>query len=58
MGEIIDKLKGKANQIKGTVTDDETTRTKGDLQEKKGEVKGGFERIKTDIKDTFDDRQV
>lgn len=53
MGEYTDKIKGKANQIRGVATDDETTRTKGDLQEQKGRMKGAFERGKARVKDAL-----
>ena len=58
MGEYTDKIKGNVNQVKGDLTDDESTRTKGDLQEKKGEMKGSFERAKNRVKDTLEDKNV
>lgn len=48
MGEYEDKLKGKANQIKGAVTGSESDKLKGEAQEKKGEMKGAFERTKNE----------
>ena len=54
MGEYEDKLKGKANQILGDLTDDEAKRAKGELQEQKGRVKGAFEEAKVRIKDAID----
>ena len=58
MGEYTDKIKGKVNQIKGTLTDDDSTRAKGEAQEKKGEAKGAFERGKAKVKETFEDKNV
>ena len=57
MGEIQDKAQGKMNQIKGIVTNDEGTKLKGELQEKKGELKGAFERGKARVKDAIDDKE-
>ena len=54
MGELEDKLKGKANQIKGAITGNDADRVKGVVQEKKGEVKGAFERVKTAVKEEFE----
>ncbi len=50
MGELKDKIKGKANQVAGVLTDNEGRRVKGEMQEQKGRVKGAFERAKTRIK--------
>ena len=50
MGELTDKIKGKANQIKGEITGNDADRIKGRGQELKGEVKGKFEEVKTDLK--------
>lgn len=57
MGELTDKAKGKMNQIKGVMTDDEATRTKGDMQEQKGRIKGAFERGKARVKDAIDKKE-
>jgi uncharacterized protein YjbJ (UPF0337 family) len=54
MGELIDKAKGKANQVKGDLTNDEATRTKGDMQEQMGRAKGAFERGKARVKDAIE----
>ena len=54
MGEYTDKIKGIGNQIKGDLTDNDATRAKGVVQEKKGEVKGAFERVKNKVKDAID----
>jgi uncharacterized protein YjbJ (UPF0337 family) len=53
MGEIIDKLKGKAKQVEGDVTGDRERHAEGRMDETKGKVKGKFEEVKQDIKDTF-----
>lgn len=46
MGEIIDRLKGKANQLKGDITGSKATHRKGVAQEEKGRLKGKFEDVK------------
>ena len=55
MGELEDKLKGKANQIKGTLTGSDADRAKGFAQEKKGELKEGFENLKKEFRDATRD---
>lgn len=40
MGEIIDKVKGKAKQIEGILTGDKARQQEGELDEAKGNVKG------------------
>lgn len=57
MGELTDKAKGKANQIKGVVTGDESTKTKGEAQERMGRAKGAFERAKARIKDALEKKE-
>lgn len=57
MGELIDKTKGKMNQVKGDLTNDEATRQKGVLQEKMGEAKGAFERGKARVKDAIEKQE-
>ena len=51
MGEIIDKLKGKAKQVEGDITGDRARHAEGRLDEAKGKLKGKFEELKQDIKD-------
>ena len=51
MGEIIDKLKGKAKQVEGDLTGDRARHAEGRVDEAKGDVKGKFEEVKQDIKD-------
>ena len=53
MGEIIDKLKGKAKQVEGDITGDRARHGEGRMDEAKGKVKGKFEEVKQDVKDTF-----
>ena len=53
MGEIIDKLKGKAKQVEGDITGDRARHAEGRMDEAKGKAKGKFEEVKSDIKDAF-----
>ncbi len=53
MGEIIDKLKGKAKQVEGDVTGDRERHAEGRIDEAKGGLKGKFEDVKHVIKDKF-----
>jgi uncharacterized protein YjbJ (UPF0337 family) len=50
MGEIIDKVKGKAKQVEGKVTGNKARQAEGIADEMKGKAKGKFEELKTDIK--------
>jgi uncharacterized protein YjbJ (UPF0337 family) len=50
MGELIDKAKGKAKQVIGSVTGDRGKQAEGMVDEKKGDLKEKFEDIKQDIK--------
>ena len=50
MGELIDKAKGKAKQVEGSVTGDRARQAEGVVDEKKGEAKGAFERVKQGLK--------
>ncbi len=50
MGEIIDKLKGKAKQVEGDLTGDRARHAEGRVDEAKGDLKGKFEELKQDIK--------
>jgi uncharacterized protein YjbJ (UPF0337 family) len=54
MGEILDKLKGRFKQAAGRVSGDRSMEAEGHTEEKKGQVKGGFENVKRSIKDAFD----
>jgi uncharacterized protein YjbJ (UPF0337 family) len=51
MGEIIDKLKGKAKQVQGKVTGDRAKQAEGIVEEKKGEAKKAWEDVKHDVRD-------
>jgi uncharacterized protein YjbJ (UPF0337 family) len=53
MGEIIDKLKGKAKQVEGSLTGDRQRQAEGVADEQKGELKGKFEEVKQGVKDVF-----
>ena len=50
MGEMIDKLKGKAKQAHGRMTGDRAEEAEGVADELKGQAKGAFEEAKTDVK--------
>ena len=50
MGELIDKAKGKAKQVHGSITGDRSKQAEGVVEEKKGDLKGKFEDIKQDVK--------
>jgi uncharacterized protein YjbJ (UPF0337 family) len=50
MGEIIDKVKGKLKQAQGRATGDKAREAEGVADEAKGNAKGAFEEIKTDVK--------
>jgi uncharacterized protein YjbJ (UPF0337 family) len=43
MGSTKDKLKGKAMQVEGEITDDKAREAQGHAVEKKGEAKGAVE---------------
>jgi uncharacterized protein YjbJ (UPF0337 family) len=53
MGELIDKAKGKAKQVEGSITGDRDRQAEGIIEEKKGDMKGKFEEAKQGIKDAF-----
>jgi uncharacterized protein YjbJ (UPF0337 family) len=46
MGEILDKIKGKAKKLRGEITGDEAKKAEGKLDELKGQVKEKIEDIK------------
>jgi uncharacterized protein YjbJ (UPF0337 family) len=50
MGELIDKAKGKIKQIVGDLTGDRVRKVEGVVDEKKGELKEGYENLKHDIR--------
>jgi uncharacterized protein YjbJ (UPF0337 family) len=51
MGEIIDKVKGKAKQVVGTVTGNDKLKAEGEVDELKGKAKGAVENVKQAVKD-------
>ena len=55
MGEIIDKLKGKAKQVEGSITGDRSKQAEGIIDEKKGALKEKFEELKHDVRRNLDD---
>ena len=50
MGELLDKIKGKLKQIEGVITGDRAKKMEGVVEEKKGELKKGFEDLKHDVR--------
>lgn len=50
MGELVDKIKGKAKQAAGRATNDKGMEAEGHVDEAKGDAKGAFEELKTDVK--------
>jgi uncharacterized protein YjbJ (UPF0337 family) len=46
MGEILDKIKGKAKQVKGAVTGDRGQQAEGVVDEEKGKLKEKIENAK------------
>ncbi len=45
MGEIIDKVKGKAKQVEGIVTGNKARQNEGELDEARGNVKGAVNKV-------------
>ena len=50
MGELMDKVKGKAKQVEGDLKGDRAKHAEGVLEEEKGKLKEAFEDIKHDIR--------
>jgi len=50
MGELIDKIKGKAKQAEAAVTGNRARKAEGVIDELKGKAKGAFEEAKTNVK--------
>jgi uncharacterized protein YjbJ (UPF0337 family) len=50
MGEIIDKVKGKAKQVAGAAIGDKKLERQGKIDEAKGNVKGAVEEVKHAVK--------
>jgi len=53
MGEIIDKVKGKAKQAAGALTGDKKLQQEGRVDEAKGAVEGAIEDVKHAVKDAI-----
>lgn len=51
MGELIDKVKGKAKQAEAAVTGSRTRKAEGVIDELKGKAKGAFEDVKANVKE-------
>src|SRR6185312_12830732 len=49
MGEIIDKLKGKAKQVEGILTDDKARQREGEADETKGQIEGVINRVEETV---------
>ena len=45
MGEIIDKIKGKAKQVEGIITGDKARQREGEADEAKGKLEGVVNRV-------------
>lgn len=54
MGEIIDKVKGKAKQVEGVITGDKARQHEGELDEAKGNLKGVVNKIENAVRDTVE----
>ena len=54
MGEIIDKVKGKAKQVAGIITGDKARQHEGARDEAKGNVKGVVNKIENAVRDTVE----
>lgn len=54
MGEIIDKVKGKAKQVEGVITGDKSRQHEGELDEAKGNLKGVVNKIENAVRDTVE----
>jgi len=49
MGEIIDKLKGKAKQVEGILTGDKARQREGEADEAKGKLEGVVNRVEETV---------
>jgi uncharacterized protein YjbJ (UPF0337 family) len=54
MGEIIDKVKGKAKQVEGIITGDKARQHEGELDEAKGKAQGVVNKIENAVRDTVE----
>ena len=55
MGQIIDKVKGKAKEVGGVITDDERMKREGRRDQMKGAVKGAVEKVADKTHRAIDD---
>ena len=53
MGKIIDKIKGKLMKAEGKATGDKVRQAQGSFEDKKGDVKGGIDRVKRGAKNAM-----
>ncbi|MGZ6071270.1 MAG: CsbD family protein [Myxococcaceae bacterium] len=53
MGGLIDKAKGKAKEVAGAVTGDESTENEGKLDQAKGSMKNAGENLKDRAKEAL-----
>lgn len=51
MGELIDKVKGKAKQAEAEITGSRSRKAEGVIDELKGKAKGAFEDAKAGVKE-------
>lgn len=51
MGELIDKVKGKAKQAEAEITGSRSRKAEGVMDELKGKAKGAFEDAKAGVKE-------
>ena len=51
MGEMKDKVQGKAREVKGKVTGDKSDQVKGKAQQVKGAIEGKLDDIKSSSRD-------
>ena len=54
MSGTVDKLKGKAKEAAGALTDDDKLRNEGKLDQAAGKVKDAAERVKNAVEDRVD----
>lgn len=50
MGKIIDKVKGKLMKVEGKLTGDKVRMAQGALQDTKGDLEGGLDKVKRSVK--------
>ncbi len=55
MGELLDKVKGKAKQVEGILTNDKARQAEGQADEAKGAAKGVVNKVGDAAKKVVDD---